>query len=208
MTTRKIVLTRDQVIDLLTCAAAYDRRTIGETDVAAWTLAIGDLPYDDAQAAIVGHYSESTDWLMPAHVRTRVRQARERNIARHPVPELPADPDDPAAYRAELKAAVAQLANGMQAPRPLAIGSGAPPTDEYTRARGLDRHPLRLAAKKVVCPWPACRAGIGTACVNASGRRLDQPAHDARLVAAELADWVEVADGVHRAVLRGQDVAS
>lgn len=205
---RKIILTRDQVIDLLTCAAAYDRRTIGEADVAAWTLAIGDLPFGDAQAAIVAHYSETTDWLMPAHVRTRVKRARELNLARHPIPELPADPDDPAAYRAELRAAVTQLAAGMQPPRVAAIGSGRPPTDEYSRARGLDHHPHRLAAKKVVCPWPACRAPIGSACVNAAGRRLDQPAHDARLVAAELADWVEVADGVSRAVLRGQDAAS
>lgn len=193
---------------MLGLAASYDRRTVGEADARAWAAVLPDVSLDDGMDAVKAHYGDTTDWLMPAHVRTRVRQARERNIARHPVPELPADPDDPAAYRAELKAAVAQLAGGMQPPRPLAIGSGAPPTDEYSRARGLDHHPHRLAAKAVVCPWPACRAGIGTACVNASGRRLDQPAHDARLVAAELADWVEVADGVHRAVLRGQDVAS
>lgn len=205
----KIILTRDQVIDLLTCAAAYDRRTIGETDVAAWTLAIGDLPFADAQAAIVAHYSETTDWLMPAHVRTRVKQARALNLARHPVPEPPAEMlDDPQAYRAELQARVRQLADGMQPPRRAAIGSGAAPTDEYRQARGDDHHPLRLAARQVPCPWQACRAPVGSACVSASGRRLDQPAHDARLVAAGVADWVEIADGVSRAVLRGQDVAS
>lgn len=205
MTARKIILTRNQIIDLLTCAAAYDRRTIGEADITAWTLAIGDLPYDDAQAAVVAHYSDVTDWLMPAHVRARVRQARELRIARHPVPEPPAAlTDNPSAYCDELKGAVTQLADGMQPPKLLAIGSGAPPNDEYNRARGLDRHPLRLAAKKVRCPW--CKAGIGSACTTAAGRRLDQPAHDERLIAAGLADWDDVGGGVRRIVLRQADL--
>ncbi|MER5622483.1 hypothetical protein ABT061_15710 [Streptosporangium sp. NPDC002544] len=143
-----------------------------------------------------------------AEILAEVRRIRELRIARHPMPAPPAElTDNEGAYRDRVKESTKQLADGLDVGKVLAIGSGAQPGEEYNRARGLDRHPLRLAAKKVVCPWPACRAAIGSACVSASGRRLDQPAHDARLVAAELADWVEVSDGVSRAVLRGEDVA-
>lgn len=207
MTDRKIILTRDQVIDLLTCAAAYDKRTIGEADIAAWTLAIGDLPFGDAQAAIISHYSEGTDWLMPAHVRQRVKLARELNIARHPIPPPPAHlADTPPAYRDELQNNVSRLADGMQVPKRPALGSGAPPSAEYNQVRGIHRDPIRVASKQVRCPWETCKAPIGSACTTSNGRPLDRPAHDARLVAAGVAEWVEV-NGVQRAVIRQQGAA-
>ena len=36
-------MTTEEVIDLLTLMASYDRRTVGNADVAAWRLVVGDL---------------------------------------------------------------------------------------------------------------------------------------------------------------------
>jgi hypothetical protein len=53
-------------------AQAYDRRTVGEMDVRAWHAILGDLSADDVLAAIRLHYTDQTEWIMPAHIRRRV----------------------------------------------------------------------------------------------------------------------------------------
>lgn len=62
-------MTKAETARVLTLIAAFDRRTIGEADVEAWYLVLSDLPADDCAAAVREHYTTSTDWLMPAHVR-------------------------------------------------------------------------------------------------------------------------------------------
>lgn len=66
-------MNRSHVAELLSLAAAYDARTIGETDVAAWLLALDGLDPARCRDAIVRHYRESTDRLMPAHIRRLAR---------------------------------------------------------------------------------------------------------------------------------------
>lgn len=66
-------MNRADVARLLSLAAAFDSRTIGETDVAAWQLALDGLDPARCRDAIVRHYRESTDRLMPAHVRRLAR---------------------------------------------------------------------------------------------------------------------------------------
>jgi hypothetical protein len=66
---------RDQIIDLLSVAAAYDQRTVGNADIAAWTLALGELDFDRARDAVVAHYREQTRRIMPADVRQHARSA-------------------------------------------------------------------------------------------------------------------------------------
>lgn len=58
-----------EVALVLTKAAAYDRRTVGEADARAWHEVLGDVELVDALAAVARHYRDSTDWLMPAHLR-------------------------------------------------------------------------------------------------------------------------------------------
>jgi len=111
-------MTTDEMIDLLTLAAGYDRRTVGEADVTAWQLAVGDLPFGDAKLAVVAHYRETTDWLMPAHVRTRVREVRAARLQESPLTGRP--PADPAEYAAWLGAERRRIADGVPAPK--AIG--------------------------------------------------------------------------------------
>ena len=63
--------------------ALYDNRRTSDPDTLAWYQVIGDLPYDDAKAAVIGHYAESTDRIMPAHVRNRVKAMRRtRSVPR------------------------------------------------------------------------------------------------------------------------------
>lgn len=62
-------MTPEEVGRVLAAAAARDNRTVGQVDVMAWWQDIGDLDPADALAAVSRHYRETTDRLMPAHVR-------------------------------------------------------------------------------------------------------------------------------------------
>jgi hypothetical protein len=103
---------------LLTLAAAYDNRKPDKDAAAAWAAALGNLEAPDCQKAIVAHYRESSDWLMPVHIITRVRAMRvERmkavlNLA--PPADLDGLEDDAhtAAYLAWLRESCRRLADG------------------------------------------------------------------------------------------------
>ena len=98
---------------LLAKCASYDRRKIGEAEVIAWLQVLGDLNYRDCEAAVVGHYTEITDWIMPAHVRQRVRAIRDRRLQDTEIPPPPPELlDNPAAYSAALHAAAVAIADG------------------------------------------------------------------------------------------------
>jgi hypothetical protein len=67
---------------VLSKAAAFDQRTIGAADVAAWHEAIGDLDVNDALAAVTRHYQHTDQRIMPAHLRRLVAEIeRERRRA-------------------------------------------------------------------------------------------------------------------------------
>lgn len=53
---------------LLAVVQAFDRRTVGETDVIAWQRALVDTVFDDARDAVVEHYRDHREWLMPSDV--------------------------------------------------------------------------------------------------------------------------------------------
>lgn len=54
---------------VLAKAAAFDQRTVGAADVASWHEVLHDLDVADALAAVTTHFRETTDRLMPAHIR-------------------------------------------------------------------------------------------------------------------------------------------
>jgi hypothetical protein len=85
-------MTRDEIIDLLSLMAARDRRTIGETDVAAWLEDAGDLPFADARVAVSRHFRETGDWCMPFHIRKHVKAIRTERLANANQVIPPADP--------------------------------------------------------------------------------------------------------------------
>lgn len=65
---------------VLAKAAAFDQRTVGQADVAAWHEALHDLDVTDALAAVTRHYAANDQRLMPVHVR---RLATELDRERH-----------------------------------------------------------------------------------------------------------------------------
>lgn len=82
-------MTPGDAVRVLTKAAAFDSRTIGQADAAAWYEAIGELDVADALAAVTRHYATSTDRLMPAHVRRIAADlARERHRAEREAREV------------------------------------------------------------------------------------------------------------------------
>jgi hypothetical protein len=77
-------MTPGEVARLLAAAAMFDYRKVEKADAQAWHLVLGDLPFDDAMEALRRHYAESTDRLMPAHVRQGVRAIRNERAGRTP----------------------------------------------------------------------------------------------------------------------------
>jgi hypothetical protein len=94
-------MTPAEAAELLTLAAAFDRRTIGKADVAAWHLALAGFDLADARDALIAHFRDSRDWLMPVDLVTRCRVIRADRVARNTPLDLPAgvDPDDPVAVQ-------------------------------------------------------------------------------------------------------------
>jgi hypothetical protein len=77
------VITPADASELLTLAAAFDRRTIGRADALAWADALHDLDPRDCADAIRTHFRESTEYLMPVHVRTGVKAIRAERLRRY-----------------------------------------------------------------------------------------------------------------------------
>jgi hypothetical protein len=73
-------MTKSETAKLLTLIAAFDRRTIGDTDVEAWHLVLADLTAEDCAEAVRQHFTENTTWLMPAEVRRLATAAARRRI--------------------------------------------------------------------------------------------------------------------------------
>jgi hypothetical protein len=94
--------------------------------------AIGDLDYDDSLNAVAAHYGETTERVMPGHVRTRVKAMRRDRLERTPLPApAPALTDDPPRYRESLAASITSIADGRQVRRAIApAGPSGLPADQ------------------------------------------------------------------------------
>lgn len=139
---------------LLAKAAAIDSRTIDEITVAAWHEVVGDLALADAMVALTAHRRESTEYLTPNHIVTRVKAVQRGRVAawkaenRCDVPEIPADLD-PIQERAWLRIFWADVRDGHEHPEDVAdhaIGvtrQALPPADP-SKVRAIEA----LAASK------------------------------------------------------------
>ena len=129
--------------ELLASAAIYDNRTGGDADILAWMRAIGDLQYDDADAAVAAHYGETTERLMPAHVRARVKAARRDRLAREVLPAPDANPDSPLPYRAALAGMLKRIGDGFATRLAIAgpVREGPPP-EVFTAAKAALPQPM------------------------------------------------------------------
>lgn len=117
-------MTKAETAELLALITAFDRRTTGQADIEAWHLVIGDLEPADCAEAVRQHFARSREWLMPVDVRQGVaRIYRDRLTALGDVaPD--ADPDDPQAYLAALRAQRHAVATGKATEAPKSITTG------------------------------------------------------------------------------------
>jgi hypothetical protein len=144
-------MNRTETAHLLTLAAAYDRRTLGEEDVQAWHMALADISYPDARTVVAEHYRTATTWIMPAHIADGVRAIRSERLAGLDQLLPDADPDDVAAWLEAYRAQIAAVADGeitVPAPTVAALArSGGPDEAERDRA-GIARVVAALADAK------------------------------------------------------------
>lgn len=96
---------------LLAACAMYDFRSVETADAAAWHHVIGDLDYDDAMEAVRLHYQQSTDRMMPAHVRQGVKAIRAERARRekHEARELPSPFEEDMNRQVRMQAGAAQV---------------------------------------------------------------------------------------------------
>jgi hypothetical protein len=98
---------------VLAKCASYDRRKVGEAEIIAWLQVLGDLRYDDCLTAVIAHYGETSDWIMPAHIRNRVKEIRKQRVHDADMPPPPPELlDDTAAWCAAVRAAATAVADG------------------------------------------------------------------------------------------------
>ena len=128
-----------ETAQLLTAVAACDNRRIDDATVAMWHDVLGDLPLRDALEAARRHFAKSTDWLMPAHIRTGAAMIREERQPRSEHLQLPSrfeyDPQRAAQVRAGIARCTAAL-DMARARRPKAIEqTEQPPPSPSDRIR-------------------------------------------------------------------------
>jgi hypothetical protein len=109
-------VTPAETAKLLALCAAYDNRTTGRADTAAWHQVVGDFTYADAQAAVVAYYRDNRERIMPADVRRGVSAIRRARVERVRDEDLVPDAhlmSDPRAILRVLQARRDLVLNGM-----------------------------------------------------------------------------------------------
>ncbi|MFJ6532452.1 hypothetical protein [Microbacterium sp. NPDC091662] len=66
----------DELTVLLTRIQTLDNRRVDKLTLQAWEPLMAGVDYADAVAAVNAHFRESTEYLKPAHIIGRIRQAR------------------------------------------------------------------------------------------------------------------------------------
>ncbi|MES9522416.1 zinc finger domain-containing protein [Streptomyces capoamus] len=179
-------MTPAETAALLSFAAAFDRRTIGEADVLAWHTVLADIGFEPAKAAVTAHYAVHTRWIMPADIRQHVVAQRADTAADIQGPGLPpeipdADPDDVPAYLAAVRQQRHRAADGLK-PRPVkqliaGLADTIPKPPEHDTPAPKIRRPGPLGRE-----CPTCHAPIGRPCRTGNGR--ERAPHENRETAA------------------------
>ena len=73
-------MTPTEAAALLTVCSGLDNRKPTAEAAQLWAEILGDLPLADCRAAVVAHYRESREWLMPADIVRLVRAGRRQRV--------------------------------------------------------------------------------------------------------------------------------
>jgi hypothetical protein len=191
--------------ELLTLAAAFDRRTVGEADARAWAAALHDMPLDpDARAAIARHYGQSTDWLTPAHVRHHRRKIRDERLGDStPAYDPPAHDETGAQFIARRRKQLRAIGDGREQPTPIGALKGGPAPEVAARLKTMlgrvgemppeireqmtedtgglyGSQRAQFPELAIDCPRANCRAHRGRPCTTSRGREMRGHTHDQR----------------------------
>ncbi|MEW1774702.1 cell surface glycoprotein [Streptomyces sp. NPDC086777] len=216
-------MTREEVAALLAYAVRLDPRTAPADQAAAeetldqWADLLADVPpraphpngrHWDAAQVVRHHIATSPYPVRPSDVSRPWHSFRRDVVDRHHDPVPAADPDDPAAYRAELVGTRTAVATGastastyheltggtreerdqLAAERLAALGGYVPRTvaDALAEFRPRRAERERRAVEglpdplDVPCPYQQCRAAAGDPCTNYR-RNPRSSAHPSRL---------------------------
>ncbi|QKW08063.1 hypothetical protein HUT18_18425 [Streptomyces sp. NA04227] len=215
-------MNRRQIAALLNYAATLDsrvRRSLVDEHQAArtideWAAALSHVPATladgswDATTAVRRYYEQHRGdrtaryfAIEPHHLLAVWAEHRHALMNRHTDPVPAADPDDVAAYRAELADTRAAVATGQTSPalyraalnnaraqRVAELVAGVAEARVYVpadaaqqlAAAGLGAQRERFPELAVACPVPTCRAAARHRCKTPSGRELREHTHDAR----------------------------
>lgn len=157
----------DDVIDLLTLAAVYDQRTVGDADVHGWHLVATAERWTPAaaQRAIVDHYRARADQprVTPAAITDRIRALRAQAAESFEAPVIPADlpaSDYPAWLRA-------RLAEHVDSALDRWAGTGEPPA----RALPAPPEPIRTLPQLVAAAPAHLQPELAAATARVQARR-------------------------------------
>lgn len=118
----------EDTVDVLTKCAAFDQRTVGDGDAAAWHEVLGPFDVQDALRAVTAWYTEHSDQrAMPADIRRAILAIRADRLDRVRDDELMADVDpnvDVHRYLEVLRARRAAVLAGTAVTDALAITAG------------------------------------------------------------------------------------
>lgn len=149
-------MTPEEVAALLKQIAARDNRRTGPETIAAWLEDLDGLDFDDCREAVRRHFRESTDWLMPAHIRRHVGAIREERFANDGLAVYQAlkaaDPVTEEDYRIALKSIRQRVGGGQVFGFPaVEAGSGVAdgPSKKYQEIRGKREEGRRADALSV-----------------------------------------------------------
>lgn len=136
----------EEVAALLAYIAALDNREVTREMVVAWSPLLEMADGETAIEAVRNHFATSTDYLMPAHVVTYIREKRKRDAEGAPTPprELPSrfEPDPERMQRMLTGGALAQQTIDdvfeRRKAEPIEITENMSRSDQI-RARALER---------------------------------------------------------------------
>ncbi|KAA9133737.1 hypothetical protein [Microbacterium caowuchunii] len=69
-------MTTEELTVLLARIQVIDNRQVDALTLQAWEPLLAGIAYADAVAAVNAHFRDTTEYLMPAHIVRRVREAR------------------------------------------------------------------------------------------------------------------------------------
>lgn len=105
--------------DVLRLAASFDNRRFDDVAVIAWQAALDDIPFADGRAALLDHFRESAEYLMPVHIRRGAlyidRERRRAERERSERLALEAEASEPTRYDRsdETRALIAALRDSL-----------------------------------------------------------------------------------------------